>query len=58
MHLSARLEQLNNKLDFAPGKTGVQLMDSVDDLVKFAYANKNSSASKGAPQTAPASQPK
>jgi hypothetical protein len=41
MHLAQRLEQLSRKLQFQPGKSGVQLMDSVDALVKFVYAKKD-----------------
>jgi hypothetical protein len=41
MHLPKRLEQLSRKLQFEPSKSGIQLMDSVDALVKFVDANKD-----------------
>jgi hypothetical protein len=42
MHLTDRLEQLNSKLKYAPGKSGIQLMDKIDTLVKYIYAHKDS----------------
>jgi hypothetical protein len=39
MHLSDRLQQLNQKLDFKPGMKGIKLMDNIDELVTFARDN-------------------
>jgi hypothetical protein len=39
MHLSDRLQQLNQKLNFKPGMKGIKLMDNVDELVTFARDN-------------------
>ena len=47
IHLSQRLEQLSHKLQFESGKSGIQLMDDVDALVKYVSANKNSAALTG-----------
>jgi hypothetical protein len=53
MHLSDRLQQLNQKLNFRPGKKGIQLMDNVDDLVICARDNaKKTSKEVVAPKTA------
>ncbi len=38
MHLAERLTQLNRELNFAPGKSAVDLMDGIDSLVKSAQA--------------------
>jgi hypothetical protein len=57
MHLAQRLEQLSRKLQFQPGKSGIQLMDSVDALVKFVDAHKDtlvSGKSSQKPVVAPA----
>ncbi|MDR3616008.1 MAG: hypothetical protein P4L53_20795 [Candidatus Obscuribacterales bacterium] len=35
MHLSDRLQQLNQKLKFSPTKKGLGLMDNIDELVTF-----------------------
>jgi len=52
MHLPARLDQLNHKLNFEPKKSGIQLMDDIDALVRFVFANKHSAAPAGpSPQT-------
>lgn len=34
LHLTKRLEQLNDELHFAPGKTGVALMDASDAMIR------------------------
>ncbi|MDR3613277.1 MAG: hypothetical protein P4L53_06910 [Candidatus Obscuribacterales bacterium] len=39
MHLSERLQQLNQKLNFKPGMKSIKLMDNVDELVTFARDN-------------------
>lgn len=44
MHLPDRLVQLNKKLRFEPGKSGLQLMDDTDALVKFVAAKKREAA--------------
>lgn len=48
MHLLDRLNQLNLTLNFDPGKTGVDLMDHIDSLMKLAQARKSSVQSVGA----------
>jgi len=54
MHMLQRLEQVSRKVQFEPGKSGIQLMDDVDALVQFVYANKKAAASKAVPaQAAP-----
>jgi hypothetical protein len=50
MHLPKRLEQLSRKLQFQPEKSGIQLMDSVDALVKFVYAHKDTLVPKKSSQ--------
>jgi len=51
MHLSERLKQLSRKLNFEPEKSGIQLMDDVDALVKYVSANKKDAAPiKSSPQ--------
>ena len=55
MHLPKRLEQLSRKLQFQPQKSGIQLMDSVDALVKFVDAHKDTlAAARPSRQPAPA----
>jgi hypothetical protein len=54
MHLPKRLEQISRKIQFEPKKSGLQLMDDVDGLVKFVYANKKAAASTGSSSKAPA----
>jgi hypothetical protein len=58
LHLPKRLEQINQRLQFEPRKSGVQLMDNIDGLVKCVSAKKKAagstkSSSKG-PAVAPA----
>jgi len=38
MHLSERLDQLNEKLNFSPHKSGISLMDDVDRLIRATSA--------------------
>ena len=38
LHLGVRLQQLNKELNFAPGKTALELMDSVGGLIKAVVA--------------------
>ncbi len=53
MHLPKRLEQLSRKLHFEPEKSGIQLMDSVDALVKFVDTHKDKlTAERPSPQAA------
>jgi hypothetical protein len=53
MHLSDRLQQLNEKLQFKPGMKGIKLMDNIDELVTFARDNaKKAPADKTAPKDA------
>lgn len=40
MHLPERLTQLNQQLHFCPGRSGVDLMDHVNDLMKAAIATR------------------
>jgi len=54
MHLPKRLEQLSQKVQFEPKKSGMQLMDDVDALVKYVYSNKKAPASTGSSSPAPA----
>jgi hypothetical protein len=57
MHLAKRLEQLSRKLQFQPEKSGIQLMDSVDALIKFVDAHKDTlvpAKSSHQPTAAPA----
>ena len=42
-HLTDRLNLLNNALKFDPGKTGLDLMDDIDKLIKAAAAASPSS---------------
>jgi hypothetical protein len=53
MHLPKRLEQLSRKLHFEPEKSGIQLMDSVDTLVKFVNVHKDSLIAGRASQQVP-----
>jgi hypothetical protein len=55
MHLLDRLNQLNLKLNFDPGKTGVDLMDHIDSLMKLAQSQKPPAQSVGS-ATSPAVQ--
>lgn len=53
MHMLDRLNQLNLKLNFDPGKTGLDLMDHIDGLMKLAESQKPADQSVGAlPATA------
>jgi hypothetical protein len=53
MHLSERLQQLNQKLNFKPGMKSIKLMDNVDELVTFARDNaKKPSKEVAAPKAA------
>ncbi len=45
MHLTARLEQLNRELNFAPGKSSVDLMDDVAALMKSVQTRKQAGRS-------------
>jgi hypothetical protein len=56
MHLAKRLEQINQKLQFEPSKSGVQLMDVVDGLVKCVVAKKKA-GSIGTPSKKPVAAP-
>lgn len=47
MHLLDRLNQLNQTLNFDPGKSGLDLMDHIDGLMKLAEARKSSGQSVG-----------
>lgn len=47
MHMLDRLNQLNLKLNFDPGKTGMDLMDHIDGLMKLAESQKPSEQSVG-----------
>ncbi|MBX9949747.1 MAG: hypothetical protein K2Y39_11325 [Candidatus Obscuribacterales bacterium] len=47
MHLLDRLNQLNQTLNFDPGKTGLDLMDHIDGLMKLAETRKSSGQSVG-----------
>lgn len=47
MHMLDRLNQLNLKLNFDPGKTGLDLMDHIDGLMKLAESQKPSEQSVG-----------
>jgi hypothetical protein len=53
MHLAERLTQLNRELNFAPGKSAIDLMDGVGSLVKAAQAYKASPVSGPAIGSAP-----
>jgi len=44
MHLPQRLAQLNTEIKFAPGKTGIALMDSTDSMIKTAASFKRESS--------------
>lgn len=63
MHLTKRLEQLNEALKFAPGKTGITLMDDGPAMIKAALAvqKRNAPAQNslagGAPGGAPGANP-
>lgn len=67
MHLTKRLEQLNEALKFAPGKTGITLMDDGPAMIKAALAvqKRNAPAQNslaggahgGAPGATPAASP-
>ena len=53
MHLTQRLEQLNQQLKYAPGQSGIQLMDDLDPLIKAVLAEKHPTKSLGStPQPA------
>lgn len=52
MHLLDRLNQLNQSLSFDPGKSGVDLMDHIDALVKLAQSRKQPAQSAGSTATA------
>jgi hypothetical protein len=57
MHLTKRLEQINQKLQFEPKKSGLQLMDDVDGLIKCVSASKkapSTGSSSKAPVVVPA----
>jgi|GEM_PF-446532 len=43
LHLIDRLTQLNQKLNFAPGQSGMELMDDMDALMKKVVAEKQTS---------------
>lgn len=47
MHMLDRLNQLNLKLNFDPGKTGLDLMDHIDGLMKLAESQKPADQSVG-----------
>ena len=51
MHLLDRLNQLNQTLSFDPGKSGVDLMDHIDALVKLAQSRKQPAQSVGSTAT-------
>ena len=57
IHLPERLEQLSRKLHFEPEKSGIQLMDNVDELLKFVYASRNGVASPSPSSQAPVTEP-
>ncbi len=48
LHLPQRLAQLNSEMNFAPGKTGIALMDSTASMIKAAQNHKAGQA-VGAP---------
>jgi hypothetical protein len=43
LHLEKRLDQLNERLNFAPGKTEAQLMDHIPEMMKMVIAQKQPS---------------
>jgi hypothetical protein len=51
-HLTQRLEQLNQELNFAPGKYGIDLMDDVNQMIG-AVLKRSASTASGPPGTAP-----
>ncbi|MBX3077522.1 hypothetical protein KF728_18860 [Candidatus Obscuribacterales bacterium] len=51
MHLTKRLEQLNEALKFAPGKTGITLMDDGPAMIKAAIAVQKRNAPASSPKT-------
>ena len=51
MHLTKRLEQLNEALKFAPGKTGITLMDDGPAMIKAALAVQKRNAPIASPKS-------
>jgi len=57
MHLAKRLEQINQKVQFEPNKSGVQLMDDADGLVKCVSTKKKAAVATGSSSKKPAVAP-
>jgi len=57
LHLPDRLKQLNQELNYAPGKSAIQLMDDAGGLIKAVQARKQGTraASGASPTSAPVS---